>query len=161
MYEEKVNRDVQRERVKDYPTLIFLWKSRWGPPFPPLVDSPWGACALANAQQGPLVSKTVRLQWTWGEKRRRMRNRMIRAQQRGTFFKWAWKVSIAASFQRQPINITGNILITLQLLPCNSVSVTKHFCGRFIFHISIKLFLVRVCGCVVVVCVLYNRVWVN
>lgn len=37
------------------------------------------------------------------------------------------------SFNRQPITMTGNVLITLLLLPCNSVMVMKHFWWMGIF----------------------------
>lgn len=45
------------------------------------------------------------------------------------------------SFNRQPITMTGNVLITLLLLPYNSIMVTKHFWWRKFFFSQIRPYL--------------------
>lgn len=50
------------------------------------------------------------------------------------------------SFNRQAITMTGNVLITLLLLPCNSLMVTKHFWVEFSFYLFSKLVDKLKCG---------------
>lgn len=83
--------------------------------------------AGASCQQNCRSSQDLRKKRSQGK--RQMRNRIICTQQRGTFFKLnMWGLQCCPpSFNRQPITMTGNVLITLLLLPCNSITVTNSF----------------------------------
>lgn len=56
----KLSRVTSRNRCRPCPERTWGQASLWW------ANSPWGPCALADPQQGPFVSKTVRLQRTWG-----------------------------------------------------------------------------------------------
>lgn len=89
---------------------------------------------VASCQQNCLSSEELRRKRS--QRKRQMRNRVLHTTKRDILSMNMWGLKCCPpSFNKQSITMTGNVLITLLLLPCNLIMVTKHFWWGLILQV--------------------------